>query len=105
MAKANTEEKKERREHRQQSGGPMGHLRRPKERAKDVQGTLLRIWGYMKRQKAALIITAFLVAISSGLGTLGPYLMGRTIDDYIGTSDLRGLARMALFMLAVDTVT
>ena len=101
MVKQSSGEKKETREHRRLSVGPMGHLRRPKERAKDVQGSLLRIWGYMKRQKGALVITALLVAVSSGLGTLGPYLMGRTIDDYIGTGDLRGLPGMALLMLAV----
>ncbi len=79
----------------------MGRFRHPKERAKDVEGTLLRIWDYMKRQKGALIITTLLVVISSGLGTLGPYLMGKTIDEYIDTGDLRGLAHMALLMLAV----
>ena len=78
-------------------------MRRPKERAKDIQGTVLRIWGYMSRQKSALIITAFLVVLSSGLGTLGPYLMGRTIDGYIDTGDLDGLAGIALLMLAVYT--
>ncbi|MDF1512368.1 MAG: ABC transporter ATP-binding protein [Anaerolineae bacterium] len=101
MAKRKSEDKKKSREQSRVSGGPMGHLRRPKERANDVQGTLLRIWGYLKRQKSALMATAFLVAISSGLGTLGPYLMGRTIDEYIGTNDVPGLARMALLMLAV----
>jgi ATP-binding cassette subfamily B protein len=96
MARDNSAEKKESREHgRRQSGGPMGHLRRPKERAKDVQGTLVRIWGYVKRQKGALTITALLVVASSGLGILGPYLMGRTIDGYIHTGDLGGLAGMA----------
>jgi ATP-binding cassette subfamily B protein len=79
----------------------MGRWRRPKERAKDVRGTVHRIWGYLQRQKAALTITALLVALSSGLGTLGPYLMGRAIDVYIGSGDLAGLGRMALWMLAV----
>jgi ATP-binding cassette subfamily B protein len=103
VAKDTAEEKKKasRERRRRQSGGPMGHLRRPKERAQDVQGTLLRIWGYLRRQRAALIVTTLLVIVASGLGTLGPYLMGRTIDAYINTGDLRGLAGMALLMLAV----
>jgi ATP-binding cassette subfamily B protein len=101
MAEKKSKEKKESRQRRSKSGGPMGHLRRPKERAKDVQGTLRRIWDYMKRQKGALAITALLVVFSSGLGTLGPYLMGRTIDEYIDTGDLVGLARMAVLMLSV----
>jgi ATP-binding cassette subfamily B protein len=95
------EKKREAREYRRHGGGPMGHLRRPKERAQDIQGTLRRIWNYLKRQKTALIITALLVAVSSILGTLGPYLMGRTIDEYINTGDLQGLPGMALLMLTV----
>jgi len=79
----------------------MGRWRQPKERAQDVRGTLLRIWGYLRRQRAALAITALLVALSSGLGTLGPYLMGRAIDVYIDSGHLAGLGRMALLMLAV----
>ena len=102
IAKSNSEEKKESRErYGRQGGGLMGRMRRPKERAKNVQGTVLRIWGYLKRQKGALTITALLVVLSSGLGTLGPYLMGRTIDEYIHTGDLGGLAGMALLMLVV----
>jgi ATP-binding cassette subfamily B protein len=103
-AKQNGEEKekKESQERsRRQSGGPMGHLRRPKERAKDVEGTLRRIWGYMGRQKRALVITTVLVVISSGLGVLGPALMGRAIDLYINTGDLEGLMGMVLLMLGV----
>jgi ATP-binding cassette subfamily B multidrug efflux pump len=101
MAKDNAQGQKESRERRRESGGPMGHLRRPKERPQNAQGTLLRIWGYLKRQKSALAVTALLVVLSSGLGTLGPYLMGRTIDGYINTGDLEGLGGMALLMLAV----
>ncbi|MBL7201084.1 MAG: ABC transporter ATP-binding protein [Anaerolineae bacterium] len=82
-------------------GGPGGHLMRPKERAKDTRGTLLRIWGYLKRQKRSLLITAALVAASSGLGLLGPYLMGVAIDSYILKGDLPGLARTALLMAAL----
>ncbi|MBN1642078.1 MAG: ABC transporter ATP-binding protein [Anaerolineae bacterium] len=102
VAKGNATEKTTSREPRRRSGGgPMGHLRGRKERAHDIQGTLLRIWDYLKRQEGALAITTLLVIVSSGLGTLGPYLMGRTIDEYIDTGDLAGLAGMALLMLAV----
>jgi ATP-binding cassette subfamily B multidrug efflux pump len=81
-------------------GGPGGHLMRPKERAKDVRGTLLRLWDYLRHQGWTLVGTTLLVALTSGLGLLGPYLMGRAIDGYIMTGDLPGLARIALLMLA-----
>ena len=86
-------------------GGPGAYLMRQKERAKDTRGTLLRIWSYLKRQKRELVTTALLVAASSGLGLLGPYLMGVAIDEHILKGDLPGLARTALLMLGVYLVT
>jgi ATP-binding cassette subfamily B multidrug efflux pump len=67
--------------------------------AQDVQGTMRRLWGYLKRQKWLLISIVALVALSSGLALLGPYLMGIAIDTYILAGDLPGLARTALLMI------
>jgi len=78
----------------------MGGRFRAREQAKDVRGTLLRLWGYLGRQKRALVVTVVLVIVSSGLDVLGPYLMGRALDVYVVTGDLRGLGRIALVMLA-----
>jgi ATP-binding cassette subfamily B protein len=75
------------------------------EKAKDAQGTLVRLWGYLQRQKGALVGTALLVAITSGLDLLGPYLMGRAIDAYIVKGDLPGLARLTGLMIATYVVT
>jgi len=80
-------------------GGPGRHWMRQQESAKDTRGTLLRVWGYLRRQTWALAGTVVLVAATSGLGLLGPYLMGMAIDDYILKNDLLGLARTALLML------
>ena len=41
------------------------------------------------------------MAASSGTDVLGPYLMGRTIDRYILTGDMRGLARISIWLFAV----
>lgn len=73
----------------------------PQERAKDIRGTLLRIWHYLKQQRAALIATVLLVIVNSGLALLAPYLMGLAIDRYIIGGDLAGLARLALMMIGV----
>jgi len=67
--------------------------------ARDVRGTMRRLWGYLKRQKWLLMVTVVLVALSSGLALLGPYLMGIAIDTYILKGDLPGLARTALLMI------
>ena len=70
-------------------------------RARDARGTVQRIWGYLRRQRGALVLTVFLVVITTGLGLIGPYLLGRAIDLYIRTGDLAGLADLLLLMLGV----
>jgi len=82
-------------------GGPLRYLLSEQERARDTRGTLLRIWGYLKRQKWTLVGTVLLVAATSGLDLLGPYLMGRAIDQYILKGDLPGLARTASWMAGI----
>jgi ATP-binding cassette subfamily B protein len=74
-------------------------------RASDVRGTMRRLWGYLKRQRWLLIGTVALVALSSGLALLGPYLMGIAIDTYILEGDLPGLARTALLMIGAYGVS
>jgi ATP-binding cassette subfamily B multidrug efflux pump len=81
-------------------GGPRGPGRMHEvERAKDTRGTTLRLWGYLRRQKGALIATVLMVVASTGLTLLGPYLLGKAIDDYILPGDLPGLVRICLLML------
>jgi len=82
-------------------GGPGMAFTKKVERAKDRRGTLKRLWGYLKKQKTALIATAVMVAATAGLSLLGPFLLGRAIDRYIIPGDLHGLARILLLMLAV----
>ena len=76
-------------------GGMMGGMGR----AEDVRGTMRRLWGYLSRQKWLLIGIVTLVALSSGLNLLGPYLMGIAIDVYILNGDVPRLIRTALLMI------
>ncbi len=85
-------------------GGPGMHMASTS-RAEDVQGTLRRLWGYLRRQRWLLIGSVVLVALSSGLALLGPYLMGVAIDIYIASGDFSGLARIAMLMIAAYVAT
>jgi ATP-binding cassette subfamily B multidrug efflux pump len=81
-------------------GGPRGpRAMESAERAKDTRGTVLRLWGYLRRQKGALIATAAMVAVTTSLDLLGPYLLGKAIDEFILPGNLSGLARISLLML------
>ncbi|MCX6032402.1 MAG: ABC transporter ATP-binding protein [Chloroflexi bacterium] len=68
-------------------------------RAKDAQGTLHRLWGYLRRQRWLLVAVVILVLLTTGLSLLGPYLMGLAIDRFILAHDLPGLARLIVLML------
>jgi ATP-binding cassette, subfamily B, multidrug efflux pump len=73
----------------------------PQERAKNQRSTLMRLWGYLSGQGWILFFVTVLVAFSTGLDLMGPYLMGRAIDVFISQNDLPGLARLVLLMVGV----
>ncbi len=65
----------------------------------------MRLWGYLSQQRLALAGVTLLVAASSGLDLLGPYLMGRAIDEFIAQNNLPGLASLVLAMIGVYLVS
>lgn len=50
---------------------------------KDPWGTLKKLWKYLKKYKWALIFVFILVLFSSILGIIGPYMIGKAIDNFI----------------------
>lgn len=74
---------------------------RPHEKAKNVSATMARLWTYLERQKVRLVIVVVLVSINAVLGVLGPYLMGKALDSYIGKGDLPGLMQLLAIMLTI----
>lgn len=71
-----------------------------KPRAKDMGATLLRMWGYLQRQRAGLVTVAVLTVLGSGLALLGPYLIGVAIDEYIIPRDRSGLLGLCILLLS-----
>ena len=71
------------------------------EKARDPHRTLARLAPYLGQYQAILVLVVFFVLISTALGLVGPYLMGRAIDGYIATGDTEGRAIIAGWMLAV----
>jgi ATP-binding cassette subfamily B multidrug efflux pump len=79
-------------------GGPMGMFREV-EKSRNTRATLLRLWGYIGRQRWILAATTILVIITTIVNLLGPFLMGRAIDTYITKGDLQGLKKLLLLMV------
>ncbi|MFL0364388.1 ABC transporter ATP-binding protein [Pseudobacillus sp. 179-B 2D1 NHS] len=71
-----------------------------KPQVKELVPTLKRLAGYLARRKGLLFLVVLMVAASSALGLLGPYLVGMAIDDFIITKDEKGLV-LLLALLGV----
>jgi len=80
-------------------GGP-GMMPADVQKARNPWRTLARLFTYLQRQTAALLVVLLLVVLTSALDLAGPYLMGRAIDIYIAQRDLAGLAGLLGLMLA-----
>ena len=68
---------------------------------KNQKQTLLRIWSYLRVQKLELTSVVIFVIISTLLSLVGPYLIGKTLDDYIVKLDVSGAIQMSLVLAGV----
>ena len=71
------------------------------EKARDPRRALAGLLRYLGPFKVGLALVLACVVIYTLLGLAGPYLMGRAIDQFIAAKQAAGLARLALWMLAV----
>ncbi|MCH7323619.1 ABC transporter ATP-binding protein/permease [Solibacillus sp. MA9] len=82
-----------------------GRLTGPIVKPKNQKQTLLRIWGYLRIQRVELMTVVVFVIISTLLSLIGPYMIGKTIDDYIVKFNVLGAIRMALILAGVYTAS
>lgn len=73
----------------------------PEERAKDRRAAALRLLAYLApfRLRLGLVLLSTLAVAASA--ALGPYLVGRAIDQFIAVGDPQGLAVVMLVLLGV----
>ncbi len=83
------------------SPGRGPHDTTPVLKPKNVKNTLKRMWWYLSEHKIRLFFVFLLVVITSVLTLVGPYLIGKAIDNYIIPRDFNGLFRLLLFMAAI----
>ncbi|OAB42820.1 ABC transporter ATP-binding protein [Paenibacillus glacialis] len=81
--------------------GGVGHRGLPKVRPKNTLATLKKLWSYLKRQRTGLIIVYIFTFLSSVISLIGPFLIGKAIDDFIIPKDYNGLLWICLLMLGI----
>lgn len=74
------------------------------EKAHAPRRVLVRLVQYLSPYKTTLSFILVLLLISTGLGLVGPFLLGQAIDRYIATKDIQGLGVLAAWMLAVFVI-
>ena len=75
------------------------------EKARDARGALRRLLAYLRPYKWALVGVLLLATASTLSGLMGPFLMGRAIDQFIAAGNVSGLLRVALLMLGAYLVS
>lgn len=64
-----------------------------------------RILAYLKPFSKQIAIILSLVAVTSAIGLINPYLMKLSIDEFIAKSNIRGLIIMAAVLLSLNMVS
>lgn len=72
-----------------------------KKRAKDTKGTLLNIWKLIDEKRLQLIFVIFMIICSSILSLIGPFVIGKMIDEKIIPKELNGLGQYIIILLCV----
>ena len=78
-----------------------GPGRKKGERAGNWKSVLRRIWKLVDEQRALLLTVLALVFISSALTLLGPFMVGKIIDNYIMTGQFDGLGGQLGILIVV----
>jgi ATP-binding cassette subfamily B protein len=81
--------------------GPGHHYMGAVVKPKDPKRTLIRLWKYLDAHKFRLILVFILTAVTSILMLMGPYLIGKAIDDFIIPKDFKGLFSIMLVMIGI----
>lgn len=74
------------------------------ERAKDQSKVVLRLVRYLKPYWPAVFGALIFTLINAATQGIGPFLVGRAIDEFIGQGDIAGLTRIMLALVAVYLV-
>jgi len=74
------------------------------ERPKDIRTTLRRLLSYLRPYRHGIVIVFGLAAFGTAIGLLGPYLMGRAIDQLVSRAGARALLFSVILMLGAYVV-
>ncbi|WP_423802977.1 ABC transporter ATP-binding protein [Paenibacillus dendrobii] len=81
-------------------GGP-GPMIMNKAKPKQASATLKRLWSYLNRQRWGLITVYVSTILSSIIALIGPFLIGKAIDQFIMPDKHEGFLSLCLLMIGI----
>lgn len=73
-------------------------------RASNWKSTLARIWKIVDEQRTLLVLVLFMVVVSSALSLIGPFLIGKMIDDYVVPGYFNEMLPMIMALIVIYIV-
>lgn len=73
-------------------------------RANDWKSVLARIWKIVDEQRFLLVMVLVMVVMSSALALIGPFLIGKIIDEYIVPGQFEGMLWMIGILIIIYIV-
>ena len=86
-------------------GGPQSLFKEKPEKLKDLKGTVKRLLNYLGNNINAIILVFGLCFITTLISIFGTRLNGLTIDNYIETGDMKGLAVICILLLFMYVIS
>ena len=84
--------------------GPHNLHKKKAEKIKDFKGTVKRLVGYLIEKKASILIVFILCFVTTLISIFGTRLNGYTIDNFIETGDMKGLAFICTILVLMYLV-
>ena len=80
---------------------PGGGFKGVGEKPRNMKATLLRLWGYFKQERKALVVIFLLVMVTAGVALLAPKLIGSAVDA-LGLVPERGMGQLYLMAILLS---
>ncbi|MDU6359071.1 MAG: ABC transporter ATP-binding protein [Clostridiales bacterium] len=96
---------KENAPHRPGGPGPRPMMHHKKEKLKDPKATVKRLLHYLGSSKYIMVFVFFITLLTTVITIIGTKLNGDTVDKFIITRDLNGLAKICLVMLVLYVIS
>lgn len=84
--------------------GPQGRFRQ-KEKLKNPKGTLKRMLKYLSSKISSLALVFFLSLATTLITIFGTRLNGYTVDNFIATGDMKGLAGICIVLIIIYVIS